>query len=204
MSYLEIIKSQIGQDCYTRLEKEAEKELSLALKMPLTNQYGDKQYYRKRVLVGDIFPDCHRFNEMGLGISPLDVVDAVFRAKLLFASQDKESFLQRSGEGSRAIGIWEKKPSSFSYALECFFKWIENSIHERTLLTQLSSFRAPSANGDNAVETFFEQLFQKLGAPFVAFIDKSALMAKYQQLQPGMQYNEAIGQAVFLYSVRRL
>jgi hypothetical protein len=166
MSYLETIKSQIGQDCYARLEKEAEKELSLALQTPLRNQYGDKQNYGKRVLIGDIFPDCHFFEERGLRISPVDVVDAIYRAKLLFASEDKDSFLQRSGEGSRAIGIWEKKPSTFDYALECFFKWIQDSIKERTLLTQISSFDGPGRDGSGidyqAIEKFFEQVFQKL------------------------------------------
>src|SRR5437667_388147 len=91
MSYLDTIKTQIGQDRFERLEKEAEKELSLALNMPLKNQYGDKQYYRKRVLIGELFDDCQFFDEKGLGILPIDLVDAMFRGKLLFASHDEKS-----------------------------------------------------------------------------------------------------------------
>src|SRR3974390_1159788 len=100
MSYLNTIKGEIGQNAFARLEKEADKELSLALKMPLRNQYKDKQYYRKRVLAGDLFQECEAFEKKGLRILPIDLVDAIFRAKLLFASQDEDSFLQRSGEGS--------------------------------------------------------------------------------------------------------
>ncbi len=190
MSYLDTIKNQIGQDRFERLEKEADRELSLALKTPLKNQYGEKQYYRKRVLLGDLFLDCHFFDEKGLGILPTDLVDAIFRAKLLFASQDENSFLQRSGEGAYALGIWSRKPAKLEEALEYFFEWIKDSIKERTLLTQISSFKAPSGGGSEedyqAVENFFEQLFQKLGTPSVAFVDQEALMEKYKQMQPGL------------------
>lgn len=191
MNYLDAIKIQIGHDRFERFEKEADKELSLALNTPLKNQYGDKQHYRKRVLVGELFPDCHFFDEKGLGILPTDLVDAMFRAKLLFASQDEDSFLQRSGEGSFALGIWSRKPAKYGEALEAFFEWIKDSIKERTLLTQLSSFIGPSKGGSGqdfeVVQRFFEQLFQKLGAPFVAFVNQEALMDKYKQMQPGLR-----------------
>jgi len=191
MPYLDIIKNQIGQDRFARLEKEADKELSLALKTPLKSQYGDTQYYRKRVLIGELFADCDFLDEKGLRILPTDLVDAMFRAKLLFASQDEDSFLQRSGEGSYALGIWSKKPAKIDEAVEAFFEWIKDSIKERTLLTQLSSFIGPSKGGsgqdDEAVQRFFEQLFQKLGAPFVAFVNQEALMEKHKQMEPGLR-----------------
>ena len=52
MNYLDTIKNQIGHDRFERLEKEADKELSLALNTQLKKQFGDKQYYRKRILIG--------------------------------------------------------------------------------------------------------------------------------------------------------
>jgi hypothetical protein len=190
VKYIDTIKNHIGQDRFERLQREADKELSVALKTPLKNQYGDKQYYRKRVIIDDLFPDYHFFDEKGLGVLPTDLLDALFRAKLLFASQDEDSFLQRSGEGSFALGIWSRKPAKYDEALEAFFEWINDSIKERTLLTQLSSFIGPSKSGSGgdqqAVEKFFEQLFQKLGAPFIAFVDQEALMDKYKQMQPGL------------------
>ena len=132
----------------------------------------------------------------------MDLVDAMFRAKLLFASQDEASFLQRSGEGSYALGIWSKKPAKIDEALEAFFKWIKDSIKERTLLTQLNSFIAPSKGGSGqdyvAVQKFFEQLFHKLGVPFVAFVNQGALMEKYKQMQPGLlEYTEKHCQEYF-------
>jgi hypothetical protein len=202
MSYLDTIKNQIGKDCFARLEKEADNELSLALKMPLKNQYRDKQYYRKRVLIGELFADCAFFDEKGLRILPTDLVNAIFRAKLLFASQDEDSFLQRSGEGLDALGIWSKKPAKIDEALEAFFEWIKNSIQERTLLTQLSSFIPPSTNGSGrnyeAVQNFFEQLFQKLGVQPMVFVNQKTLMEKYQQRQPGLlEYTEKNCQEYF-------
>jgi hypothetical protein len=202
MNYLDTIKNQIGQNRFERLEKEADKELSFALNTPLKNKYGDKQYYRKRVLIGELFADCHFFDEKGLGILPTDLVGAMFRAKLLFASPDEASFLQRSGEGMDALGIWSHKPAKFDEALEAFFEWIKDSIKERTLLTQLSSFIGPSKSGSGqdyeAVQRFFEQFFQKLGAPFVAFVNQKAFMDKYKQMQPELrEYTEEHCQQYF-------
>lgn len=201
MSYLDAIKNQIGKDCFAHLEKEADDELSLALKMPLKNQYGDPQYYQKRVIFGKLFPDCDFFDEKRLSILPIDLVNAMFRAKLLFASQGENSFLKRSGEGIDAMSIWSKKPAKIEEALEGFFEWIKNSIKERTLLTQLSSFIPPNKNGSRdyeAVQKFFEQLFQKLGFPFVAFVNRDALMEKYKQMERGLvEYTEKHCQEYF-------
>ena len=202
MSYLDTVKSQIGQERFDRLEKEADKELSRALNTPLKNEYGDKQYYRKRILIGDLFPDCDYFDENGMRILPTDLVHAIFRAKLLFASLDEESFLQRSGEGSSALGIWNHKPATYDEALGCFFEWIRDSIKERTLLTQLTSFIGPSRSGcvedHQAVEKFFEQLFRKLRAPFVAFVDQEALKGTFKQMEPGLrEYTDERCQQLF-------
>src|SRR5207237_6278773 len=120
------------------------------------------QYHRRKTDIPKLFPDCDFFDTTGLRVLPMDLIDAMFRAKLLFACQEKECFYQRSGEGSGAISIWHHKPATFNDALELYFEWIKNLVKERTLLTQLSSFIGPrkGKNQDNgAVQTFFEQLF---------------------------------------------
>jgi hypothetical protein len=201
MAYLDTIKKQIGPDRFARLEKEAENEVAAALKMPLTNPYGDKQFYQKPFVIPEMLPDADFFNEKGLGIFPTDVVDALFRAKLLFASKDVDSFLQRSGEGTSALGIWHRKPAKYDEAVECFFEWIKDSNKERTLLTQLSSFYGPRNAGEQdfaAVEKFFEHLFQKLNLPFVAFVNPGALMEQYKQRELGLlDYQEKECQRFF-------
>lgn len=201
MSYLNTIKIQIGQERFDRLEKEADKELSLALATPLKNQYGDKQYYQRRFLVGELFADCDFFEANEMRVLPIDLVNAMYRAKLLFASQDEDSFLQRSGEGMDAVGIWPHKPPTFNEALENFFEWIRDSIEERTLLTQLSSFVGSGAKWEpdyEGVEKFFEQLFQKLGAPLVPFVNQAGLMEKYKEMEPGLgEYTEEHCQEYF-------
>lgn len=200
MSYLETIKKQIGQDRFERLEKEADKEVALALKMPLEDQYRQKQYYQKRSLMGELIEDCSFFDEKELGILPMDIVTAMFRAKLLFASSDENSFLQRSGEGMEAFGIWSRKPAKYHEALVTFFEWLKDSIKERTLLTQLSSFIGPSKDESELklVQAFFDQLFQKLALPFSAFLHQPDLMDKYKKLEPGLrEYRERECQEFF-------
>jgi len=90
MSYLQSIKLKLGPELVARLEKEANKEVSLALQMPLKSQYGDKQYYRQRFLMREWLPECHLFDEMGLKILPMDIIDTLFRSKLLFACKTEE------------------------------------------------------------------------------------------------------------------
>jgi hypothetical protein len=204
MSYLNTIKTQTGQGCFGRLEKEAEKELSRALATPTKNQHGDKQYYRKRLLMGELLADCDLFDEKGLNILPTDVVNALFRAKLLFASKDEESFTHRAGEGMKALGIWHHKPAKIDEAIETFFEWIKDSIQERTLLTQLSSMVGLGANDWEpdyaAVQKFFEQVFQNLDAPFVAFVNPAGLMEKYKQLEPGYAEHTEIRCKQYFYT----
>ena len=50
MTFLEF-KDKIGQEVYSVLEKEAEKEVSLALKMDLIDEYGAERYYHQRFLL---------------------------------------------------------------------------------------------------------------------------------------------------------
>jgi len=46
MSYLETIKSKIGEQAYLRLKEAAEIEVALAKQMPLADEFGQKNYYR--------------------------------------------------------------------------------------------------------------------------------------------------------------
>src|SRR5579864_2570152 len=44
MSFLDTIKAKVGNEVYLRIEKEAEKEVALAMQMPLTNENYEKNY----------------------------------------------------------------------------------------------------------------------------------------------------------------
>src|ERR1700693_595298 len=77
MSFLETIKAKVGNEVYQRIEKEAEKEVALAMQMPLTDQNYEKKYYRQRFRVdqaptSDLLTSFDSFENVGLKVSPTD------------------------------------------------------------------------------------------------------------------------------------
>ncbi len=96
MSFLETVKGKIGSELYSRLEKEAEKEIAAAIQMPLKDQYGQDQYYRPRFFqLTNLLNECQRFEKLGLKISPADVISILFKCKLLFAAQSEDEYADR-------------------------------------------------------------------------------------------------------------
>lgn len=97
MPFLDTVRAQIGNDTYSRLEREAEKEVALAKQMPLRDEYGQESYYGQRFLLGDLLGDCEHFQKLGLRILPTDVVTILFRCKLLFATNTDDEYAHRAG-----------------------------------------------------------------------------------------------------------
>jgi hypothetical protein len=183
MSFLDTVKHIIGNDVFSRLEKEADKEVGLAMQMDLLNQYGDKQYYRKRFLLGEFLQEHCLFQEKGLKISPLDLFEILFESKILFAPKDEKGFLQRSGMGMRAIGFWRHRSLGIEEVINRRFEGLQNSQEERVLLTQVNSYHGEptEANAKPGVaQGVFEGIFVALEYAFLAFLYKDEdLPARY-------------------------
>lgn len=194
MSFLETIKVKIGGELYSRLEKEAEKEVAAAIQMPLKDQYGQDQYHRPKFFrMLDLLNECRRFEELGLKISPTDVIDILFKCKMLFAAQSEDEYMKRIGGGMHNFGLWREKTSgTVDVIINLHFDRHAKTLQQRTLLTEVNSFEELNPNlGTKAHQKFFEELFAKLGMPFVAFFDDGHLLAKYQNAEPGLiNYDE--------------
>ncbi len=193
MSFLGTIKRKIGDNLYSCLEKEAEKEVAMAIQMPLKDQYRQEQYHWPRFLLAELFSERQRFEELGLKISPLDVIDILFKCKMLFAVQDENEYMKRIGGGMENIGLWrEKATGTVDLIIDRHFDRLGDSLCERTLLTEVNSFEELNPNlGTKSHQKSFEELFTKLEAPFVAFFDSGHLMEKYKQAEPELiKYDE--------------
>lgn len=109
MSFLETAKGKIGAELYLRLENEAEKEVASAIQMPLRDKWGQEQYHWPKFLLADFFSERQCFEELGLKISPLDVIDILFKCKMLFAVQSQDEYMKRIGGGMQNNGLWRDK-----------------------------------------------------------------------------------------------
>jgi hypothetical protein len=110
MSFLATIKGKTGNELYAHLVKEAEKEVAAAMQMPLKDQYRHDQYYQPKFFrLTNLISECQRFEALGLKISPADVIDVLFKCKLLFAAQDEDEYMKRIGGGMKNFGLWRDK-----------------------------------------------------------------------------------------------
>ena len=144
-------------------------------------------YYCPRTLFGDLISECELFKEIGLKFSPLDVVRILFKSKLLFAVKDKKEYDQRGGMSffveSTFVFVWEERANGIDAVISEHLERLDNTITEKTLITEISHFNANT--GDP--RKFLENLFQKLNLPLVCFFDDDTLIQKHKELEPGLK-----------------
>lgn len=189
MSAIEMLKRQIGDASYSRLEKEADAEVGLAKKMPLVDQNHQEKFYAQRFLLADLLADCELFERRGLTILPTDVVKVLFRCKLVYATNSEHEYLQRRGGYSlfREAGStvrWEERTEALPVLVDRHVAQLQAEIEKRTLVAPISSFLPNGQTG--GVQVFFDALFAKLRFPFESFIDNENLIEKHKQLEPGL------------------
>jgi hypothetical protein len=89
MTFLDTIKAKSGNEAYLHIERVAEKEVALAMQMPLLSKYREANYYKPRFLAAELLSEFDSFQKAGLKVSPTDIVKILFKCKLLFASQSE-------------------------------------------------------------------------------------------------------------------
>jgi len=192
MSFLDTIKGRIGRETYSRLEDAAEKEVALAMQMPLRDQYGQEMFYEPRLLLGDLLAECEAFEQLGLKILPIDAVAVLFRCKLLRATSTEEEYRQRHGGFAHAHEFhalirWTERTDSMDVLINRYFTKLETEIRERTLLTHINSFDSSRPDKtDQYPQGFFDDLFASLHLPFVCFFEGDPLVEKYERIEPGL------------------
>src|ERR1700731_3618820 len=145
MSFRDAVKQKIGTECFARVEQEANREVTLALRMPLKDKYDTEQFYRPRLLLAEFQEDYERFERAGLRILPGDMVDVLFRSKLLRAVKDEHQYQQRSGrsgifDNRSILPNWADRTMPLDDVEDKYVSALEHDIQERTLLTHISSF----------------------------------------------------------------
>ena len=189
MAFKQKIIELIGLQIYDKLDKEANNEVSLALKMPLKYDDGRDQYYRMRPLIALMIPECKLFEEKGLKVSPADISNVLFRCKMMFAVDDEQAYVQRVGihllDDFYFNIPWDKKSNGVDSLIDEYLDNLENLQKQRTLIVEINSFNSDSANQAKQ-QAFFEQLFGELGFAFSCYLDETQFIDKYRSLRPGL------------------
>src|SRR5579864_6000175 len=128
MSFLDTVKAKVGKEAYLDIEKKAEKEVALAMQMPLRDQYHQENHYRLpfhgEFPNADLLNAFECFERAGLKVSPTDLIKILFNCKLLFACQSEHEFGQRRGglfpmlEDSALITRWSEKSEGIDVLIE--------------------------------------------------------------------------------------
>jgi hypothetical protein len=190
MSFLDTIKARVGNEAYGHIENLAEKEVARSMQMPLIDQYHQENYYSPRLLLGETLSEFESFERSGLKITPRDLLNILFKCKLLFASQTEHEFGQRCGGlfpmlvDSALVVRWLERTEKVGVLIDRHVTQLEAEIRERILLARVSSFTALA--GDTEPQAFFEKLFADVGFPFVCFFDGNHLIEKHKQFEPGL------------------
>lgn len=180
------LSKKVGSEVYSHLEAEANKEVSLSLQMSLLDQYGEKNYYRPRRLIGNLWQVCSHFEELGIKLSPIDIIHVLFKCKLLFAVKSLDEYHQRAGGGFLSDPHFSKitlndKAKGVDALISELLERIEDDIVERVIVSVVSHVNATSTEQ----QLFFEGLFEKMNAPFECFFDEDVLLEKYKAAEPG-------------------
>lgn len=188
MTFKENIIQIIGKDKYEELEKHANNEVSLALKMHPKNEYGQDNYYEQRFLIEELFEIFELFEKKWIKISPIDIINVLFRCKMLFVVKDENEYRQRvwnvgSIYDESEFAILRNKKSEWIDAItEEYLNRINTFISEKTLIVKLENY--VSISDDSELQSFFDNLFESLELPFKAYIDDNFINSEYKRLNP--------------------
>ncbi|MBI1812074.1 MAG: hypothetical protein HYR78_09160 [Nitrospirae bacterium] len=134
--YQDKLRKAIGQDIYSHLDNEANKEVSLSLRMPLLDENGKTNYYKQRYLIGNLLDELRRFEELGIKLSPIDIIQTLFKCKLFFAAKCLDEYYQRAGGSflSETRLTLKDKSNGVEVLISEHLNRIEDNIRERVLL----------------------------------------------------------------------
>lgn len=116
-------------------------------------------------------------------LPPEDIVNILFKCKLLQAVKEKSQYNQRAGASSWVAEVnfivpWDRKNEDLDGLIEEYFDKLKSFQTERILVTSMNSFYLDS----KIQQTFFDELFSKLDLPFLAYLDESTLDKKRKSL----------------------
>jgi hypothetical protein len=192
MSFLTEIKAKIGDDVFFILDKLAEKELASAKQMDLVDPSShQKRWYRMNISASSVIEQAELFESRGLAIHPIDVVNILFKCKILFATNSEDEYDQRVGGTSLGRQTfrprWSDKSKNIDALMEEKFDDLQKSIEEHILLTEVSNFRSMEQDDTKArdeQQVFFDDLFKELDGSFECFLSDSTITATHKTCEP--------------------
>lgn len=169
------VREKIGEDLYTKIENEAQKEVSLAMQFEIIDKYKQDRYYTRRPILTELLSIFEEFQNKEFKFSPLDIFNIFFNAKLLKACDSEQEYIQRRGGGlitEEAFSFsWYERENKYEEVVDEHLTKLEACIIERTLISEITDFNTHPNMGD--ASEFLKQLFVKLQLPFTAEIDSS-------------------------------
>lgn len=132
------IKEQLGEELYTHIEAEAEKEVALAMEFAIIDQWRQDRYYYRRSLLSLFLKEFQIFQDKGFKFTPADIFDILFEAKLQRPCQTEQEYIQRKGGGSFMdehpfIFSWDERSQPINEVIEEYLEQISSTIIERSL-----------------------------------------------------------------------
>lgn len=174
---MQTIREQIGEEMYSRLETEAEKEVALAMQFATIDQYRQERYYHMRSLLTPLIKEFQIFQEKGFKFTPIDIVRILFEAKLLYPCQSEKEYIQRGGsnfmEDRPFVFLWEERNQTVDIVIHNHLEKLNSTITKRTLTSEITNFNTDPTMGD--ASEFLSQLFIKLSLPFSSNIDNNTI-----------------------------
>lgn len=189
------LKSKIGDSIYQNIERVAQKEVRLAMKMPLTDKWGKDRYYNQSFVQSELLEECKVFEEKSLKISPLDIFHILFNCQIFLASKTENEYHQRLGgayfhDESRFTIPWNLKGTNITDLADKYLDLIDKSQKDRSLLVSINSFRNPEMPSNNlpdlSIQEFFSDLFEKLDSSFKSFFQGNHLIEEHEKYEPNL------------------
>ncbi|TLX72838.1 hypothetical protein E9993_17000 [Labilibacter sediminis] len=179
MSFIEEIKSKIGEDSYLKLDRKANGLFSiLKPNSSLTfNSINDD-------LIVELIKEFELFEEKGLKITPIDVINIIYKCKLLKSCKSNEDYRKKVAGLNYVDEFdffipWEKRNISLDDLIQEYFERLKSKIVEHTLIIEINSF-----NGNTyQIQSFLDNLFKSLNYPFKSYIDPSYVINEHKRLE---------------------
>lgn len=185
--YQYVLKNKIGEDCYNKLEMEAEKEVALAMQIPLIDKYRSEKYYQQRNIIGELIDELYLFEDLEIRTSPVDVVNVFFRCKVLYASQTEKEYGQRIGSESyvdefRFACKWSERSEDIDIVIDRYLRRLESQQKDRILVTQIDYYN--SGHGGYDLQNFFEELLKEIQPSYLTYFNDSHLLELFKKAEP--------------------
>nr|WP_320000135.1 hypothetical protein [uncultured Draconibacterium sp.] len=163
----------LGSDLYHRLDKVADSAFSkdFKFKQPLGQEHIEE-------LLPELVEECYSFEIMTLKYSPIDIVNILYKCKLLKSSETEEKYKKQqmfslNNEFDFYVP-WNRKKENLNTLIDYYFERLLSLLKDNTLIIEINSFKGNT----NSIQTFFDNLFSSLDKRFKAYISNNSTGTK--------------------------